>query len=83
MTDPFTCPRCKAESHHPKDKQHGYCGRCHDFTGEPVSIAALDDRIQSLLVTGIGQLRLGRLDEALMVLQEALAAIELLPTRDA
>jgi endogenous inhibitor of DNA gyrase (YacG/DUF329 family) len=29
----FTCPRCGAVSHHPKDKEHGYCARCHDFTG--------------------------------------------------
>lgn len=31
----FTCPRCGAVSHHPKDEQQGYCGRCHDFTGQP------------------------------------------------
>jgi hypothetical protein len=31
----FTCPRCGAVSHHPKDKAHGYCGRCHEFTGDP------------------------------------------------
>jgi hypothetical protein len=30
----FTCPRCGATSHHPKDEEHGYCGACHDFTGE-------------------------------------------------
>lgn len=29
----FTCPRCGAVSHHPLDAEHGYCGRCHDFTG--------------------------------------------------
>ena len=29
---PFTCPRCKKTSQHPKDAQHGYCGWCHDFT---------------------------------------------------
>lgn len=33
---PFTCPRCGAVSHHPKDEEHGYCGRCHDFTGEGI-----------------------------------------------
>lgn len=27
----FTCPRCGAVSYHPKDKEHGYCGRCHQF----------------------------------------------------
>lgn len=31
----FTCPRCRATSHHPKDEEHGYCGQCHDFTGNP------------------------------------------------
>jgi hypothetical protein len=29
----FTCPRCARVSHHPKDREHGYCGACHDFTG--------------------------------------------------
>jgi ribosomal protein L37E len=43
----FICPRCGAESHHPKDEEHGYCAACHDFTGTPVpreflSTAALD-----------------------------------------
>lgn len=28
----FTCPRCEAISHHPKDVEFGYCGACHDFT---------------------------------------------------
>lgn len=28
----FTCPRCEATSHHPKDVEFGYCGACHDFT---------------------------------------------------
>lgn len=31
----FCCPRCTAISFHPKDVEHGYCGRCHDWTGEP------------------------------------------------
>jgi hypothetical protein len=30
----FTCPACKAISYHPLDIEKGYCGRCHDFTGE-------------------------------------------------
>ena len=30
----FTCPRCHNTSHHPKDEEYGYCGRCHDFTGD-------------------------------------------------
>jgi hypothetical protein len=31
----FTCPRCGAVSHHPKDEEHGYCAACHEFTGDP------------------------------------------------
>lgn len=30
----FTCPKCGKTSHHPKDEQYGYCGACHEFTGE-------------------------------------------------
>jgi len=30
----FTCPRCGAVSYHPEDVRHGYCGRCHDWTGK-------------------------------------------------
>jgi hypothetical protein len=33
----FDCPVCHAVSYHPKDILHGYCGRCHDFTGKPAS----------------------------------------------
>lgn len=29
----FTCPVCGATSYHPQDVEHGYCGRCHDYTG--------------------------------------------------
>lgn len=29
----FTCPRCSATSHHPTDEAEGYCGACHDWTG--------------------------------------------------
>lgn len=29
----FECPKCGAISHNPYDKQHGYCGSCHEFTG--------------------------------------------------
>ncbi|HEX8752113.1 MAG TPA: hypothetical protein VF731_01740 [Solirubrobacterales bacterium] len=29
----FTCPECGAVSHHPRDIEFGYCGRCHEFTG--------------------------------------------------
>lgn len=28
----FVCPVCRAESFHPMDIRHGYCGRCHRYT---------------------------------------------------
>jgi hypothetical protein len=31
----FTCPCCGATSRHPQDIAHGYCSRCHAFTGDP------------------------------------------------
>lgn len=31
----FRCPRCGKVSHHPSDKQHGYCARCCDVTAPP------------------------------------------------
>lgn len=33
----FTCPRCGATSSHPEDLANRYCGRCHAFTGDPVT----------------------------------------------
>lgn len=30
----FTCPRCGRTSHNPHDIEHGYCGNCHDVTGQ-------------------------------------------------
>lgn len=33
----FTCPVCGAASAHPEDQRHGYCGRCHAFTGHGTS----------------------------------------------
>jgi hypothetical protein len=30
----FTCPQCGGTSYHPDDLAHGYCGRCHAFTGD-------------------------------------------------
>lgn len=33
-TPEFVCPVCGAESWNPNDRRHGYCGRCHDYTGE-------------------------------------------------
>jgi len=29
----FTCPRCGMASYHPTDREEGYCGACHDWTG--------------------------------------------------
>ena len=30
----FTCPRCGRTSWHPTDVLEGFCGACHDWTGE-------------------------------------------------
>ena len=30
----FICPKCKATSYHPEDERYGYCGNCHEFTGD-------------------------------------------------
>ena len=38
----FTCLRCGATSHHPKDEEHGYCGRCHDFTANADRLDRVD-----------------------------------------
>jgi ribosomal protein S27AE len=35
--DPFICPRCGAISYHPDDIRHGYCARCHDYTGDDLA----------------------------------------------
>ncbi len=32
----FTCPVCSATSYNPGDILHGYCGRCHAYTGPKV-----------------------------------------------
>lgn len=40
---PITCPRCGAVSHHPKDEQSGYCGRCHDFTDAKQLVLSFGD----------------------------------------
>lgn len=34
MSETFTCPACGAVSHHPMDVLEGYCGACHDWTGQ-------------------------------------------------
>jgi plasmid maintenance system antidote protein VapI len=31
----FTCPCCGATSSHPEDIAHGFCARCHWWTGDP------------------------------------------------
>jgi hypothetical protein len=31
----ITCPACGMTSRHPDDIREGYCGNCHDWTGEP------------------------------------------------
>jgi hypothetical protein len=35
-TESFTCPRCARTSHQPEDIKYGYCGACHDWTGDQV-----------------------------------------------
>lgn len=37
LGETFLCPRCGSRSANPNDKAHGYCGRCHDWTGSPES----------------------------------------------
>lgn len=41
MTAPpsFTCPRCGLTSYLPHDIREGYCGHCHDWTGDPAYCA--------------------------------------------
>lgn len=35
MADPpFVCPFCDAISHHPRDADERYCGRCHVFVDD-------------------------------------------------
>jgi phage FluMu protein Com len=36
----FTCPRCKAVSHHPMDEDYGYCDRCKQFVEDMVIASA-------------------------------------------
>lgn len=30
----FTCPLCGKTSYNPDDVREGYCGACHEWTGE-------------------------------------------------
>lgn len=34
----ITCPKCGMTSHNPSDVKYGYCGMCHDFTGDPAPV---------------------------------------------
>lgn len=34
-TPRIVCPRCGMVSYHPDDIAAGYCGKCHDWTGQP------------------------------------------------
>ncbi len=58
----FTCPRCGRTSYHPTDKAEGYCGNCHDWTGQPAPTADADavavrtQRIQ-LIAAGVAATR--------------------------
>ena len=39
----FTCPQCNKTSRHPQDEQYGYCGACHECTGElPLPLSHTD-----------------------------------------
>lgn len=38
----FTCPRCSRTSHHPEDLRQGYCGACHDWTGDAARVAVTE-----------------------------------------
>jgi endogenous inhibitor of DNA gyrase (YacG/DUF329 family) len=38
----YVCPRCGAVSHHPKDAEFRFCGRCHRFEDDPEPFDAQD-----------------------------------------
>lgn len=44
---PFVCPKCDKESYHPKDKVHGWCALCSQYTGRP----KLESKLSNLKVT--------------------------------
>ena len=33
----FTCPKCLMMSYNANDVEQGYCGNCHEFTGQTQS----------------------------------------------
>lgn len=44
-----TCGVCFFTSHNPNDEQHGYCGRCHDYTKRVDShLTAILDKVKAL-----------------------------------
>ncbi|HEX3455434.1 MAG TPA: hypothetical protein VHS03_12475, partial [Gaiellaceae bacterium] len=45
---PFTCPRCGHTTHHPLDAHEGYCGACHDWTGDGSLDALGHPRMRSM-----------------------------------
>jgi uncharacterized OB-fold protein len=65
------CPRCGTATDHPE----GYCVRCHE-------IDEAADRMESLLVAGLGELRANRVTETLLILQEVLATARKLPKKE-
>jgi hypothetical protein len=36
--DVFWCPKCGRTSANPDDAREGYCGACHDWTGQPRAV---------------------------------------------
>ena len=38
MSTSITCPKCLKTSYNPNDVAHGYCGHCHDWTGEALLV---------------------------------------------
>lgn len=38
--DVFACPKCGRTSANPDDAREGYCGACHDWTGQPRAVAS-------------------------------------------
>jgi hypothetical protein len=42
-TTAFTCPRCCRVSQHPADITAGYCGACHDWTGDTPALRMISD----------------------------------------
>lgn len=43
----FVCPHCGASSWHPEDGRHGWCGRCHAYTGRPAGLDIPTDQERS------------------------------------